>query len=312
MRSVTGWPARATDLRRVRTRRKFCSGETFEQRRAGEPVRPVQAGARRLADRGQVADIGAAIKVGMHSPARVVGRGHHRDGFARDIDAVAEATLVDARKSFADEFRRHGRKIEQRAGLTTRGQLLLDGARHDIARRQRTTRVHGVHETFTPGVDEHSALAAQRLGDEEPRGVLLREDRRMELHVFEIDEARTHAISHRHAVADAARLVGGMQKNLSQPAAREHRFFRNDRDHLAAAGIEHIGSETGERFVFVREVFRIVRERQQIDGNPADPADDARRGVDAARDGGKDRMPGRILRVDNAPFAMSAFAGVVE
>lgn len=153
-----------------------------------------------------------------------MGGGHHWDGFARDIDAVAEATLVDTGKSFADEFRRHGRKIEQRAGLTTRGQLLLDGARHDIARRQRTTRVHGIHETFTPGVDEHSALAAQRLGDEEPRGVLLREDRRMELHVFEINEPRTHAISHRHAVADAARLVGGMQKNLSQPAAREHRF----------------------------------------------------------------------------------------
>ena len=92
---------------------------------------------------------------------------------------------------------------------------------------------------------------------------------------------RTHAISHRHAVADAARLVGGMQKNLSQAATREHRFFRDDRDHLAGAGIEHIGSETGERFVFVREVFRIVRERQQIDGNPADPADDARGASDA-------------------------------
>ena len=80
----------------------------------------------------------------------------------------------------------------------------MDGARHDIARREFRIGVNGRHEAAAGFVDQHRAFAAQRFGRER-RGIAADGDGgRMELHEFGIGDHRAGA--RRHAEAFAARL----------------------------------------------------------------------------------------------------------
>ena len=134
----------------------------------------------------------------------------------------------------------------------------------------------------------------------------------MKLDVFEVDEARAHAIRHRDAVADAAGLVGGVQENLPEAAGGKDGFLGDDGDGFAGDGVEHVGAEAGERLVFVGGVGGIVREREQVDGDPALAACNAGRGVHALRDAVEDGVAGGVLGEDDALLAVPALAGELE
>ena len=172
--------------------------------------------------------------------------------------------------------------------------------------------MHGIHEAFALGVDEHAAFAAESLGHEETRGVFLRENRRVKLDVFEVDQTCAHAVRHRHTVADAAGLVGRMLENLPEPAGGEDGFFGDHGDRLAGGGVEHVGAETRERFVFIGGGRGIVREREQVDRDPAGATGDARRGVHAVRDALEDGVACGVFGVDDAFLAVAAFARQLE
>ena len=170
----------------------------------------------------------------------------------------------------------------------------------------------GVHEALALGVDDHGALAAQRLGDEEARRALFEEHRRVKLRVLQIDHARADAVGHRHTVADAARLVRRVLEKLPEAAGREDGFFGDDGADLLRLGVEHVGAKTRQGLVFVGRIVRAMREREQVDGHPAQAARDARRGVDARSHAGEDRVPGGVLRMDDAALVVPTLAGKLE
>ena len=153
-------------------------------------------------------DIGAALQVRVDAAAGEMRGGHDGDRFAGDVDALREAALVNAGKTFADKVRPQRGQVEVGTGLAVLGEVLLDRAGGDVAGRQRTERMHALHELPAVAVDQHRALAPQGFRDEERRGAPLEEHRRMKLHVFQVDQARAHAVRHRDAVADTAGLVG--------------------------------------------------------------------------------------------------------
>ena len=97
----------------------------------------------------------------------------------------------------------------------------------------------------------------------------------MKLHVFEIDQARTHPIGHRDTVADTADLIGRMLKNLAKPAGGQNRFLRDDGVHFARGGIQHVCAVASQGGVAIRRRFSVVRKGEQIDGHPATAAGDA-------------------------------------
>ena len=126
-----------------------------------------------------------------------------REGYGVDL-----ARVSDGRAVHSAFVRFPGLLYEM--GLAGRREVLLDGTGDHVARRERTERMHPVHEPPARRVDEHGPLPAQRLGDEERRRAGLAEHRRVKLDVFEIHQPRTDAVGHRDAMPDAAGLVGGM------------------------------------------------------------------------------------------------------
>ena len=255
---------------------------------------------------------GATTKIRVHAAAREVRRRHHRNRFTRDVDPVLETTFVDRRKPVADESRRHRREIKEHIGFAARRQFLLDRPRHDVTRSQGAARIDRVHEPLAPRVEQHATFAAQGLGHEKPRRILLGEDRRVKLHVLEVDQPRPDAVRHRHPVADAARLVRRVQENLPEPAGREHGFLRHDRHGLARLRVEHVGPKARERLVVVRDDRGVVRERQEVDCHPARAAGNLRRRVNAAGHRREDGVTRRILGVDDPARAVTALPRQVE
>src|SRR5690606_17703405 len=69
--------------------------EAFQQRVAGHAVGAVQTGEAGLADGVEVGDVGAAVFVHHDTAAGVVGRGHHRNAIAGDVDAELQAAGVN-------------------------------------------------------------------------------------------------------------------------------------------------------------------------------------------------------------------------
>ena len=85
------------------------------------------------------------------------------------------------------------------------------------------SRVNRVHERLSLEVDQPGALTAEGLGDQETGRVLAVKNRRVELHVLQIDQAGPDPVRHRHAMPDDPGVVGAVLVNLSHPAAGQHR-----------------------------------------------------------------------------------------
>ena len=154
-----------------------------------------------------------------------------------------------------------------------------------------------------------AAFAAHRLADQERRRALPYKHGRMELHVFQVDHPRAHAVPHSHAVAVGARIIGGMKVDLAKAAGRQHRLGGDDRVHLAGGGVQHVGAETGERLVFVQRIGRAVRQRQKVDGHGVRGQADARRVGDRPVQGGQDRLAGLVLGEQDARRRVGGLSG---
>ena len=76
----------------------------LEEAVAREAVRAVQAGAGDFADGVEAGQAGGAVFIGLDAAALVVRGGDDGDGLACDVEAEAQAGLVDIREALADEF----------------------------------------------------------------------------------------------------------------------------------------------------------------------------------------------------------------
>ena len=141
--------------------------QAFEQGCAGQAVGAMQAGARDLADGPQAIHSGSAVVVGGNAAAAVVRGGHHRDGFARQVDAALHAHGVDAGKTFAKLIGGLVRDVQINARLARFEHRLVDGARGDVTRRERAGGMEPLHEFLPVTIHQTAALAAYRLGNQE-------------------------------------------------------------------------------------------------------------------------------------------------
>jgi hypothetical protein len=120
--------------------------------------------------------------------------------------------------------------------------LGIDRARDDIARRQ--LHPDGIiigHETLAGGrVDQPSAFAAHRLGDQEVLDLQIVEAGRVELHHLHVRHARARAPSHRDAVARRAAWRGREQVSAARTPGREDRRARRVERDASGAAVDRI------------------------------------------------------------------------
>ncbi len=185
------------------------------------PCNPVHATS---PDRPQTLDSGSAAIVRGDAAAAVVRGGDHRDGFAREVDAALHADGVDAGKTFAKLVGRLVRNVEIDARLARLEHRLVDGARGNVARRQRAGGMEPLHEFLPVTIHQTAALAAYRLGNQEA-AVGRQQRRRMKLDVLHVDAARPGAVSHGDAVAARPGGICRVQEDAAEPARGKNGFL---------------------------------------------------------------------------------------
>ncbi len=203
--------------------------------------------------------------VGGDSAATVVRRGNHGDRLARHVDAALHAHGVNSRKTLAKLLGGFVRDVQINAGLARFEHGLINGARGNIARSERTRRMKSLHEFLALAIHEAAALAAHRFRNQKA-AVRSQQRRGMELHVLQVDAARPGAIGHGDAVAARARRIGGMQEDAAKPARCKNRFLGENGKNFSGNLIEDVRSHAGERPINVGRFDGMVRGSQQVHG----------------------------------------------
>ena len=183
-----------------------------------------------------------AAQVGDDAAAGVVRRRHHRDRLARDVDAEFQAACVDVGEMLLEEGGRLVRDVEIDAVQAAFFHFEVDGARHDVARRQFGARVVLGHEAGAVGQQQDAAFAAHRFGDQEGFGVRVVQAGRVELDEFHVGHPAAGAPGHRDAVAGGGVGVGGVEIDLAGAAGGQHGMPGGKGFDLAAGLVEHIGA----------------------------------------------------------------------
>ena len=237
--------------------------EALEQGRAGKAIRAVQTGARDFADGAQAIYGRAAPRIGGDSAATVMRRGNDGDRLARHVDSALDADGVNARKTLAKLVGGFLRDVEIDARLARFEHGLINRARGNVARSERTGGMKPLHEFLALAIHEPAAFAAHRLRNQEA-AVRGQERRRMELDVLQVDAARPGAIGHGDAVAARARRIRRVQKDAAEAARRQNGFPGENGENFSGGLVEHVCSNTGQRAVDVGGLDRVVRRRQQV------------------------------------------------
>ena len=143
------------------------------------------------------------VEVHLDAATHVVGRRTYRYHLLGDVDADGQAFLVDMREMLLRLLRVFHRHVEAHVVETVDLHLVVYGACHDVAWRERQARVIFLHELRSVGQLEYSSISAHGLRDEEGRVRLRRvvEHGGVELHELHVFHRGLGAISHRYAVA---------------------------------------------------------------------------------------------------------------
>mmetsp|Transcript_15085 Transcript_15085/g.62755 ORF Transcript_15085/g.62755 Transcript_15085/m.62755 type:complete len:292 (-) Transcript_15085:644-1519(-) len=232
--------ARSSYVRPSCFRRAVREDEPLKQRVGREAVGAVEARARCLAAREQPGDGGLAVETSAHTAAKVMRGGHHRNWVFGDIEALRLlAVRGNVREVVEDFLGGLVADVKQHVRVAAALELVVDGARHDVARRELSPRVVRGHETLAGGVVQQPPRAAHGLGDEERcaacRGGLVVQARRVELHELEVGHRRASAHAQRHAVAGGYRRIRRRGIHLAGAPGRNQRRVREKPRDLARA-----------------------------------------------------------------------------
>ena len=280
--------------------------EPFEERVRGQPVRPVEARARGLADGPEPRDGGASLEVGRDAAAQVVRRGHDGDWLLGDVEAESKTLRVDVREVSLRGLRALVRDVEHHVVGARRLHLEVDGAGDDVARREVGERVNGLHEGRpVAGAPEDSPLPPHGLADEEVLGLGMEQAGRVELVKFHVRDLRARAVRHRDAVPGRDVRVGRVEVDLPCPAAREHGGAREDGLDDAGADVEDVrtGADLGPA---------VLRERDEVDGHVLLEDLNVLGGPDSFEHGALDLAARGVGRVRDAPGRVPAFEVKIE
>ena len=169
----------------------------------------------------------------------------------------------------------HGGQVQKHARLAARRRARGWIARATTSRGASEAQGMGrVHEALAPGVHEHGALAAERLGRSGSAG-------RSSSRTPSGGTAHTRGRSGGRPPGRPWRRRGPTlpgwlvvcRKIWPRPPARQDRLLRHDRPRTSPRRrVEDIGAEAGERLVLVGGVLGVVREGEQVDRRPSPPA----------------------------------------
>ena len=106
----------------------------------------MQARAGGLTNGVQARQVGAAVQVGQHAAAGVVGGGHHGNGVFADVNAQLQASSVNVGKVRQDESQRLVRDVEVDTVQAVFFHLEVNRAGHHVTRGQLSARVVLGHE----------------------------------------------------------------------------------------------------------------------------------------------------------------------
>ena len=178
--------------------------------------------------------------------------------------------------------------------------LGVDRARHDVPGREVRQRVVPGHERAAGVVPQHRPLAADRLADQEGARLHRMEGRRVELDELQVGDRGPGAERHRDPVAGGDPGIGGVPVDLPAATRRKERHARRHGHLLTGLPVHRERAEAARASVPVRNP-QVEREVVLVDRD-ARP----RRRVEKAA---LDRPAGQVVRADDAPGRVTAFAG---
>ena len=227
--------------------------------------------------------------------------GAHGRGDFFEIDAVVQASLVNAREFFSQRAGVEVRHVQIHAGSSRGAAFLDDITRDDVARSELRQLVIAIHETLAGGVAEIGSFAAQGFAEQKSRGIFHKKRRGVELDEFDVGDFGAVAIGDRHAIAGGDIRIGGVLEDAPQTSGGEQHGAGANGD-CRSRGIV-MDQDAADGSVF----------HQQIgDGFETLKADVVERS--GAGTHGADQLAagGIAMRVQHAITAVGSFAGKQE
>ena len=184
------------------------------------------------------------IQVDLDAAAHIVGTGADRYVVFGDVDADAQAFLIDVREVPPGLFGILVRHVEADMIQSVNLHLVVDGPCHDVARGEGEAFVVLLHELLSVRQAQHAAVSAHRLGDEEGRMGLRRivEDGGVELYELHVLHGSLGPVDHCDAVSCGDHRIGGHGIDGSHTACRHERDSAQERVDLPGLGVEDVCS----------------------------------------------------------------------
>src|SRR5690606_8612579 len=209
-------------------------------------VGAVQARGGGLPHRVEVLEVGAALQVGEHAAAGVVGGGYHRHLIAGHVDAVFETFVDDGGEVGADELGALVGDIEVDAVAAEALHLVVDGPGDDVPGRQFRQLVEARHEALAVGQAQVGALAPQGLGEEDAPRLGVEQAGGVELVEFHVGHPTALAPGGGDAVPRGAIGAGAVEVRLAGAAGGEHHALGLEGAHAVVGAVEDIGAAAAQ------------------------------------------------------------------
>ena len=237
-------------------------------------------------------------------------RRHDRDRLFRHVDTQAGQLLVDIGKMLLHECDGLVADVEMDIVETELLDFRVIGARDDVARSQfHAFGIVKLHEALAgTGIDQVPAFTAHRLGNQEVLDLQIVEAGRVELHHFHVRNTRTRSPGHGDAVTGRAARRSAEQIGASRTAAGHHRGPCRQGLDTACLVVQRI--DAPDILATVRLHHMAIND--QIDRDHVGFQRDIGIGFCGFLKRFLHRPARRIVDMDDAPMAVSAFTGEVQ
>ncbi len=237
------WHADILEVRLDVGRRSPTVDEALQQRVAGHAIGAMQPREAGFTNRIQPRYIRVPPVVHHDATTGVVRCRHHRYRLAGDVDAKAQAPLVNGREMVLDELNRLVRDVQVDAVHPQALHFMVDRPCHDVARGKLLAWVEAGHEALPVGQAKQGAFATQGLGDQKALGLRVIKARRVELVELKVRDPAASPPGHGDTIAARAIWVAGVQVHFRRPTRGQHREPRAERVHLARVAVQHVGTQ---------------------------------------------------------------------
>ena len=286
--------------------------QSLQQGSGSQAVGPVDAGATGFTHHVEILDVRASPGIHQYAAAEVVGRGYHRYGLCRDVDARIQTGGPDVGESFLDGRGRHSRgDVQQHVRVSVGFHLVVNRASHHVARGE-VFPLGGIvgHEGPSLRGKQDSPFTPNGLADQKALRARSGQRGGMELNVLGVDDARACPVGHGQAVSAGSRGVGGVVKDPAQAARGQHRESRQVAVDPARPAIEQIGAVAGDGSVGGQRIPGVMGKSDEIHGREAGEKRDVGTAAQYRHQPFDDAQAGGVSHVDYPPARMGSLVSI--